>query len=122
MEHIECRDTNKFCPRDGHKINADASESPQTAGYASCFYCGGDQQIAEIAKRMGHRPDVAFAKVREVKRQSEKLYALYHRVNELMAVLGADGEINATQDVAENVMSALADIDGGQYDIKLGGR
>jgi len=40
---------------------------------------------------------------------------LYHAVNKMMMVLGADGEINAQQDEAANVMTALHNIDGGRY-------
>ena len=46
---------------------------------------------------------------------------LYCTVNEMMMRLGADGEINAQQTEAENVMSALAEIDGGVYDSSLAG-
>ena len=44
---------------------------------------------------------------------------LYRTVNEMMMRLGADGEINARQTEAENVMSALAEVDGGVYDSNL---
>ena len=44
---------------------------------------------------------------------------LYSTVNEMMMRLGADGEVNAQQTEAENVMSALAEIDGGVYDSDL---
>lgn len=52
----------------------------------------------------------------------KKLVKLYHAVNELMCKLGADGEVNAHQDEACTVMSALADIDGGAYDDKFDGK
>ena len=58
-----------------------------------------------------------------------KLVKLYHAVNELMCILSSDGEVNAHQDESCNVMSALADIDGGCYDhdfdgeaVKINGR
>ena len=50
----------------------------------------------------------------------EKWIKLYHAVNKMMYTLGADGEINAQQSEAEEVMDALYDIDGGSYDAKLG--
>lgn len=31
-----------------------------------CPICGGDQVVGNIAKRMGYRPDVAFARVRRL--------------------------------------------------------
>ena len=37
----------------------------------------------------------------------------------MLGKLGADGEIEATDSLVENIMSVLADIDGGQYDPKL---
>ena len=44
---------------------------------------------------------------------------LYHTVNIMMMRLGADGEVNAQQVEAENVMTSLAEIDGGTYDSNL---
>lgn len=38
-----------------------------------CPDCHGDPATAEIAQRMGHRPDVAFARVQEVERQNAEL-------------------------------------------------
>ncbi len=40
---------------------------------------------------------------------------LYHSINKLLEVLGADGEIIATQDEVSDVFSVLERIDGGQY-------
>lgn len=34
-----------------------------------CPYCHGDAEVAEIAIRMGFRPDVAFCRVRELERE-----------------------------------------------------
>ena len=31
-----------------------------------CKECGGDPVIADIARRMGHRPDIAYARVRRL--------------------------------------------------------
>ncbi len=45
--------------------------------------------------------------------QIRNLFRLYLAVNELMAKLGAEGEINAQEDVAENVMAALHEVDNG---------
>jgi len=41
---------------------------------------------------------------------------LYHSVNKLLEVLGADGEIIATQDEVSDVFNVLERIDGGKYD------
>lgn len=59
---------------------------------------------------------LARNKAEEAVDTNNKLVKLYHVVNELMARLGADGEVNAHQDEACNVMSALIEIDGGIYD------
>ena len=37
-----------------------------------CKECGGDPVIADIARRMGHRPDIAYARVRKVEAQLEQ--------------------------------------------------
>ena len=44
-----------------------------------------------------------------------RLEALYNAVNEMMAPLGAHGEIYATDDRVLAVMDALHEIDGGVY-------
>jgi len=49
----------------------------------------------------------------------ECLLTMYVAANELMAKLGADGEINAQQDESGNLMDALFDIDDGAYDQEL---
>lgn len=41
-----------------------------------CGYCGGDEDIAKIAKRMGYRPDVAFAQLAKAEQRIEQLEAL----------------------------------------------
>ena len=43
---------------------------------------------------------------------------LYHKVNEMMAELGAYGEINTRDHKVTDVMDALAWVDGGVYDEK----
>lgn len=40
-----------------------------------CPDCGGDPVIAEIARRMGHRPDIAFAAVRRIEHDYATLAA-----------------------------------------------
>lgn len=40
-----------------------------------CNYCGGNQRVAEIAKRMGHRPDIAFARVMKLEEALRKIVA-----------------------------------------------
>jgi len=49
---------------------------------------------------------------------SDKFRTLYVAVNEMMAPLGAHGEICARDDRVDAVMDALHDIDGGVYDTK----
>lgn len=43
-----------------------------------------------------------------------KLDELYAATNDLMAQLGAYGEVDSTGAIADRVMNALYDIDGGQ--------
>ncbi len=43
---------------------------------------------------------------------------LYRSVNEMMAILGRDGEINTRHYAVMDVMTALELIDGGGYDDK----
>ena len=45
----------------------------------------------------------------------KKWEKLYHAVNRMMAVMGAEGEVNTQMAVADDVMGALAEIDGGVY-------
>ena len=33
---------------------------------SECKYCHGDQEVAEIAQKMGFRPDVAFMRIKEL--------------------------------------------------------
>jgi hypothetical protein len=44
-----------------------------------------------------------------------QLNALYHSVNELLAVMGIEGYVDTKMPCTINVMSALKDIDGGEY-------
>ena len=46
----------------------------------------------------------------------KKFKPLYIAINEMMAILGADGEVNTKQMAVINVMDALAEIDGGEFD------
>ncbi len=45
--------------------------------------------------------------------QAKKLFALYLAVNELMAELGAEGQVNAQCETASKVMDALHEVDNG---------
>lgn len=46
---------------------------------------------------------------------SDKYKSLYHAVNDMMAKLGASGNITTRADEVSQVMDALHDIDGGVY-------
>ena len=48
--------------------------------------------------------------------KEEKLRVLYERVNDLMAILGAEGQINTEFEEVRAVMDALYELDGGVYD------
>ena len=49
----------------------------------------------------------------------QKLLDLYIAANELMAVMGADGEANAQQKESGDLMDALFELDEGAYDPEL---
>ena len=48
----------------------------------------------------------------------KKLVQLYISVNEMVAILGANGEVSSRDQVVDNVMDALFYIDDGAYDVK----
>lgn len=55
-----------------------------------CPDCGGDPVIADIARRMGHRPDIAFAAVRRAEEKVERLTSrgiedMQHEIESLRA-------------------------------------
>ena len=54
-----------------------------------CPTCKGDSVIADIAKRMGHRPDIAFAKIRRLEDRLIELGELDHTP---CFICGYDGE------------------------------
>lgn len=37
--------------------------------WSTCPICGGDRIVGEIAQRLGYRPDVAFAKLRNAEEE-----------------------------------------------------
>jgi len=49
----------------------------------------------------------------------EKLIYLYMAINELMMEMGIEGEVSSTSEKAEDVMSALYELDGGVYDVEV---
>ena len=49
----------------------------------------------------------------------EKLIDLYMAINELMMEMGIEGEVSSTSEKAEDVMSALYELDGGVYDVEV---
>ena len=50
--------------------------------------------------------------------EKQKLVTIYKSVNEMMAFLGAEGEIDTKNPLVDNVMDALYEIDEGIYDEK----
>jgi hypothetical protein len=55
---------------------------------------------------------------RNMKKREDHFKAIYNKANELLAILGAEGTINSESSVSDNLMGALRDFDGGQYDTK----
>lgn len=51
----------------------------------------------------------------QLEAERDRLRELYHGVNRMMAILGAQGEINTRDAACSEVMSLLYDIDGGNY-------
>jgi len=61
-----------------NKTHKEYLDDPEDMISKNCKYCGGDQRLADIAKMFGHRPDVAFVRVRELEDRVEELeQALY---------------------------------------------
>ena len=59
--------------------------------------------------------DRALAYIAELRTEQPRWRALYETVNQMMAALGAYGEISRKDDRAQAVMDALHDLDGGTY-------
>ena len=55
-------------------------------------------------------------KVSDLESDRPVLVSLYHKVNDMMGQLGADGEINTLDPLVQDVMDTLHEIDGGTYD------
>lgn len=53
-----------------------------------------------------------------LKAQEDNYKKLYIASNDLLCILGAEGSVISDDDAACELMSVLADIDGGQYDVK----
>jgi len=53
-----------------------------------------------------------------IKVTEKQITDLYRAVNEMLAVLGANGDITTRHNETQNVMEALAIIDGGEYNEK----
>ncbi len=61
-----------------------ACQSAADCSATACPICGGDYATADLAFRLGHRPDVAFAKLRQCQRSklsniNELLYAVVYK-------------------------------------------
>jgi hypothetical protein len=81
-----------------------------------CPYCRITELEAgiEVERVAG---DAMMDTITEQKARLEAVKPMYIAINNMMAVLGAKGEIHATDEKANQVMSALADLDGGVYDV-----
>jgi hypothetical protein len=81
-----------------------------------CIWC----TITELeAQELWHEKlrNEASTYIEHLQAQLEAVKPMYIAINNMMAVLGAKGEIHATDIEANQVMSALADLDGGVYDV-----
>lgn len=47
-----------------------------------CDICGGDKDVGKLAKRLGHRPDVAWAEANKMHRKYESLQAALRKLVE----------------------------------------
>lgn len=54
----------------------------------------------------------------ELKKELNRYYYLYNRINIMMGELGGEGEINSQHAKVQSVMDALHDIDGGTFEEK----
>jgi hypothetical protein len=85
-----------------------------------CHHCGADHGqpcypncvTTPASAEPGENPECGFT-------AHDLAAGLYHDVNRMMAVLGAEGEISTRHPVVQAVMAALATIDGGGYDESL---
>ena len=50
--------------------------------------------------------------------EKDKLINLYIKVNKLMLKVGSEGYVASKDNESDDVMSALFDLDGGEYSIK----
>ena len=64
--------------------------------------------------RFGYYPTEEEA-VEAWNRRGNTFPALYHSINAMLAVLGAEGTITPRHETVTAVMDALHDIDGGEY-------
>ena len=58
-----------------------------------CPDCGGDKTIAEIARRMGHRPDIAFREVARLEAECAALRAAFESACDFIDSHVADPDI-----------------------------
>ena len=72
-----------------------------------------DKRVKELEAENALRFDALQA----MKAQLEAVKPLYIAINEMMAVLGAEGEINTRHEKTEAVMNALYELDDGVYDV-----
>ena len=71
---------------------------------------GDDDELAGFFRSIAHRIDLRGAQLEAVK-------PLYIAINEMLAVLGMEGEINNRHEKTEAVMDALYELDDGVYDV-----
>ena len=70
----------------------------------------------DIIRRMGF--ELFQLRSTAAERKLDRFKNLYIAINEMMAILGADGEISTDQVIVEDVMFSLKQIDGGTFDIE----
>lgn len=78
-------------------------------------YLGWHMRKAGMSSHCFHFLEALKRHATKVDPMAEKWATLYNRVNEMMMQMGAEGEVGTQDDVADKVMGALADIDGGVY-------
>lgn len=64
------------------------------------------------------RNNLMLKKIEKAETHIANYKKLYIAANELLLVVGADGQITTDDTVVDELMSVLADIDEGSYDVK----
>lgn len=97
------------------KIQSLEAELEKYKGFR-CPDCGGDPELAEIAKRMGFRPDIAFQQVRKVEREKAELRREVADLNQALLAMARDSDwaLLVSDDEEELISNLIAKVEKGE--------